>query len=419
MPSEDERAFFDRIRDEPDDDGPRLIYADWLDENGQAERAEFIRLECALARLPEDDPHTPELGERQRQLSDAFEEQWTQELRQLGAQCIFHRGVIDNVSIDTGQFLESGAVLFELAPIRKVRFLNVGDRLADLIQSPLLRLVRELDLTNNPLGNRGPNFLARSKHLVRLDALDLGYTELGDKGLQVLAISPVFAPLRSLRINNNNHLGIPGMRALAESPHLTALTDLDVSDNDLSDAALRPLIDGPPGTRLTRLVLHDNRLGDAGVAALVASPAFARMAEREGRIDLRRVEMGPVGARALAESPALEMVEMLDLEGNSLLDAGLMALSASPYLRRLRELRLRETRVNDDGVRALARSELMSTLQLLDLTGNLIMEDSVQRLHEASRKYNWRGVLQLKVDDSQLRRPLIGPLGGQFRRPLP
>jgi hypothetical protein len=166
------------------------------------------------------------------------------------------------------------------------------------------------------------------------------------------------------------------------------------------------------------LILRDNRLGDAGAAALVASPVFARMAEREGRIDLRRVEMGRIGARALADSPALELVEVLDLEGNNLGDEGLEALAASPYLRRLRELKLRETRINDDGVRALARSEIMATLRLLDLTGNLILEDSVQRLHEASRKYDWRGVLKLTVDDSQLRRQLIGPLASQLRRSL-
>ena len=55
MPSAEERAFFDRIRDEPAEDGPRLIFADWLDENGQPDRAEFIRLQVALERLPDDD----------------------------------------------------------------------------------------------------------------------------------------------------------------------------------------------------------------------------------------------------------------------------------------------------------------------------------------------------------------------------
>ncbi len=37
-------ALIRRIRERPDDDAPRLVYADWLEENGEGERAEFIRL---------------------------------------------------------------------------------------------------------------------------------------------------------------------------------------------------------------------------------------------------------------------------------------------------------------------------------------------------------------------------------------
>lgn len=37
----------------PDDDTPRLIFADYLDENGQPERAEFIRVQCEIAKLPD------------------------------------------------------------------------------------------------------------------------------------------------------------------------------------------------------------------------------------------------------------------------------------------------------------------------------------------------------------------------------
>jgi uncharacterized protein (TIGR02996 family) len=42
------RAFLDAIREAPDDDAPRLIYADWLDERGEFERASLIRFQCAL-----------------------------------------------------------------------------------------------------------------------------------------------------------------------------------------------------------------------------------------------------------------------------------------------------------------------------------------------------------------------------------
>ncbi len=44
--------FLKAIIDQPDDDGLRLIAADFLDESGQPERAEFVRVQVALARLP-------------------------------------------------------------------------------------------------------------------------------------------------------------------------------------------------------------------------------------------------------------------------------------------------------------------------------------------------------------------------------
>ena len=43
-------ALLAAIRVHPDEDVPRLAYADWLDENGQPERAAFIRVQVELAR---------------------------------------------------------------------------------------------------------------------------------------------------------------------------------------------------------------------------------------------------------------------------------------------------------------------------------------------------------------------------------
>jgi uncharacterized protein (TIGR02996 family) len=39
----------------PGDDTPRLVYADWLEESGEGERAEFIRAQIELAACPEPD----------------------------------------------------------------------------------------------------------------------------------------------------------------------------------------------------------------------------------------------------------------------------------------------------------------------------------------------------------------------------
>lgn len=44
-------AFLAAILAAPADDLPRLVFADWLDENGEPERGEFIRVQCELAKL--------------------------------------------------------------------------------------------------------------------------------------------------------------------------------------------------------------------------------------------------------------------------------------------------------------------------------------------------------------------------------
>jgi uncharacterized protein (TIGR02996 family) len=46
----DGAALLRAVLADPGDDAPRLVYADWLEENGQPERAEFIRVQCELAR---------------------------------------------------------------------------------------------------------------------------------------------------------------------------------------------------------------------------------------------------------------------------------------------------------------------------------------------------------------------------------
>ncbi len=53
---DEKQAFLNAIIDEPDDDALRLIYADWLDDHDEPERAEFIRAQCDLASISIADP---------------------------------------------------------------------------------------------------------------------------------------------------------------------------------------------------------------------------------------------------------------------------------------------------------------------------------------------------------------------------
>src|SRR5947209_8162096 len=63
-----EQASLQAIREKPDDDAPRLIYADWLDEHGQADRAEFIRVQCRLSTMDAFDDRRPDLAWRESEL---------------------------------------------------------------------------------------------------------------------------------------------------------------------------------------------------------------------------------------------------------------------------------------------------------------------------------------------------------------
>ena len=66
-----EDAFILDILEYPDDDTPRLVYADWLDDHGDPERGELIRVQCALARLVRDSLEARPLKRRVEELENA------------------------------------------------------------------------------------------------------------------------------------------------------------------------------------------------------------------------------------------------------------------------------------------------------------------------------------------------------------
>src|SRR5829696_7436743 len=47
-PVTEREALLRAIIENPEDDAPRLVFADWLDEHGEPDRAEFIRLQIEL-----------------------------------------------------------------------------------------------------------------------------------------------------------------------------------------------------------------------------------------------------------------------------------------------------------------------------------------------------------------------------------
>jgi uncharacterized protein (TIGR02996 family) len=87
-------AFLRRIKETPEDDLPRPVFADCLEENGQVERGEFLRLQCRWARLRDGEPGWYPLWQRIRQLIESHGNEWLDSLAPLGKGVDFHLGLI-------------------------------------------------------------------------------------------------------------------------------------------------------------------------------------------------------------------------------------------------------------------------------------------------------------------------------------
>lgn len=221
-------ALFAAILARPDEDVPRLAYADWLDEFGDdtdRARAELIRVQIEIAAVPEAlrtsaDVRFLELRTRELALLAAHGNDWLAPLRGRGgplqsgeAHAHFRRGFVEIVWLTAGAFVQRGPALFALAPVRELRVTRgVIGEVTEVVGGP---------------------------HFPRLHALDLSDRRLGDDVARVLA-RRVSATLRVLRLSGCG-LTDAGAALLARGPW--ELTELDVRHNEIGPAGLRALRD--------------------------------------------------------------------------------------------------------------------------------------------------------------------------------
>jgi uncharacterized protein (TIGR02996 family) len=331
-----EEGFFRAIDAEPHEDLHRWAYADWLEEQGEADRAEYLRVGCALARLPADDPGRPALEARERSLREELLRGWLAPLGSSAAEVRFHRGLVDTVFLDSRAYLGCAAFLAErvrprhLFLFRASRDIDDKDDVMALAASPHLARVEGLDLRNNYLGAADAQALADSPHVGGLTDLQLEENNVGAEGAAALAGSPFLARLRTLGLSGNL-LGDAGVEGLASCTGLRRLQVLHLAHNSITDHGLALLADSSLLARLTSLDLARNLLGDRGARALAASPHLGRLRV----LDLRDNFLGDAGLYALAGCAALQGLTALDVSGNTFGQPGLGAWAASPFIGKL------------------------------------------------------------------------------------
>ena len=230
---DEQAALLAAIVAEPDADAPRLVYADWLQEHGDEEQAEFIRNSIKLALMK------PK-GKTWNALAERLEIRWGRASRWLAALGLekaipspHHRGFPEQVTYDgPNEFFAEAAALFQFVPVRELvikmyRGSHLDDQAATrLAELPGLAQLTHLSLIDQPIRLTGCRTLFRSPHLAGLIFLNLGGCNfISDAEVMELASSPSLTNLTGL-VFSHCSIGVAGLRAILESPSLRKLKEL-------------------------------------------------------------------------------------------------------------------------------------------------------------------------------------------------
>ncbi len=364
----------------PEEDGPRLVYADWLSDRGDP-RGELITVQCALAVADRDDRpvhETNRLRERSSALLDIHRPQWLEPVLDIAVGNYgFRRGFIEVIDvlqpdIDAVRLREACPLLravktrqatvndlfqyIDVLALDELTLYKITDSLmlGRVLDEPRLGRLRRLDL-HYLSGRPQLNELAKLHLPLHRLALRFDRQQPFDEPalLTYLTTHPARSTLRSLDLAHTRAEELGQLERLPELEELALtscslpvqrlfqlvlpkLQSLAITDGamDALDPAL--LIAAFPSLR--RLRLSKTRLGDRAALSIAASPHAMRLR----RLDLSNNQISSVGARALADSEHLRDLVWLDLTGNP------GAASARDHVRQA--LANAEVQLDGDGV---------------------------------------------------------------------
>jgi|SRR5262245_5888393 len=238
-PNDELCGFLHRIKEAPDDDAPRLVLADFLEENGHPDRGEFIRLQCEVARLTAAGRDAWHVERRERDLLTTRAEKWLSPWQKWlrFEHRRFTRGLVDLTlpvadlcrieavvpghersaawvqRLSATGLTDTAAVaaLLRTTLVRQVVALRVatfgatepaaGQIILELAASPALDQLRDLALSMREGTSDAVVRLAESRTLSQLTRLSLEFGALDDIAAEALADQRNLPNLKTLRVN--------------------------------------------------------------------------------------------------------------------------------------------------------------------------------------------------------------------------
>ncbi len=373
------RAFEADIIAHPDDDTPRLVLADWLEDQNDpstSARAEFLRVQLELARLADDDPRRGPLWLRQDTLLRKHEASWLGPLHEVARGGGWRRGFLDRLTLGVRQLMDNADALFRLAPLLHLQLLRVSQTkipLGELAACPYFARLRGLTLSSSSLGDDKLAVLLGQANLENLQVLELAGAGAGRRALAALAGAEM-PRLRRLDLSNNPLGG--ALAAFCSEKVRFRLRELLLASTDLQLADFSALFRWGGLAEVEKLSLSGNRLGNAGGADLAACAHLGRLRE----LDLSFGEIGARGMQAVADAGAFPQLRELNLTNNSIRPTGLPSLLRCAFAQQLRALRLGGNLLGDASMERLAAWPRLSRVKVLELRSNELSRAGVEAL---------------------------------------
>jgi uncharacterized protein (TIGR02996 family) len=420
----DDDALLAAIQAYPDEDTPRLMYADWLDElattDAQRARAEFIRVQIELERMPEfgdaeNEGRRELLGIQEGALLEQYAAGWLQRVPVRHPtfnphRVRFRRGFPEMGSFHIDYLRDSVADVFAHPLLRRIGVSPIDDAaLGELLRSPWVAELRGLELTPRQGTGLRPDWslLADCAKLSNLDSLALAFGgTLTPTGADRIAANAALAGVGTLCIKEDEG-SIYAIPLLLSGAAFGALARFELSNFRGDRPQLPDLV-----THLARL--EDLRLGGytaftEDIARLTRSAAWGHLRHFEFSYGV----LGDGAARTLGAArterlqsltlvnnaylsgeelcgPILWGLHSLDLSGNVGVGAEVVRyLADCPQAVGLRNLSLaRCGSVGDATARLLAERPAFSQLRSLDLHNTAITRDGARALAGSNQLRN-------------------------------
>lgn len=423
------RAFLDEVLAHPDDDVPRLIFADFLEEEGDP-RGTFIRLQCELNKLDPLDARYLDLSLQCDELLNEHRDQWAAELKQDVRKIEFARGFIDKITIRARAFAKQADELFCSTPVNWLRFNYVKGAGEMLAETEAMSKIRRLDLSGLIIPEEDLITLLRSSHLDSLLALDLAHYEVsfsesvaitlaempaasfleeltvnaGSKFLSAMGGGEGFPRLRHLTIGaSHDDSGLRGVErirtpdleslevkcalkvadceSLARLP-LSNLQRLGLTSTRIPGKGLKLLADAGAFNHTVDAALAGTALNDKSLDALLHGEQLAHCEKLNlsHNYEFRNRGQSRILIERLARHRIMANLRQLRVSGLDVSD--LPWITDSPQFHALELLELESSRLGDGDVRALLNSPLPNSLKHLRLINCGIEPEVVTALRE-------------------------------------